>query len=175
VRQHLRGCEECTGVLDGFKSLAALAAKWIDAPPPYLLRNVLTATVDAACKAATASGQGALRRMPSGPTREAAHRPLPPPIADEPAPAGAKPKRGFKPMLEGLEDRYPLTCVMGAAGIAVVLSPFASAAALRLVEQVCTADCIAAAYRNGWSSPAETAFPPTSVGAAPWRAKRTPA
>src|SRR5215475_5405520 len=55
VRRHLQKCAPCRTLLDGFKDLAALAAKWTNMQPSALLWDGLAPKLIAACDAAAAN------------------------------------------------------------------------------------------------------------------------
>src|SRR5207247_10409433 len=86
--------------------------------------------------------------------------------AARPAPsAGPSPKRTFKPVLEGLEDRQTLSGLFGAAGTAFAPDSFASAVAMLHVGGDWIASYRSAANATGWGPFADAMDAPGNAGA----------
>jgi len=111
VRRHLQKCDLCRTLLDGFKSLGALAATWTDVQPPTSLWDGLAPKLMAACDAAAADHEEV-----ASAAEQKQKRP--------------NPKRSFKPAIEGLEDRYALSDLLGASATAIAPEPTAPAVAM---------------------------------------------
>ena len=153
VRRHLQGCEDCRALVDGFKHLAVLTAKWTDLQAPASLWHALAPKLTAVCETvAAATGSGDARRAQSG----GVGRPAPSAIAPS---AAASPRRTFKPFLEGLEDRYPLSGLFCTAGTALAPDRFASAVAVQHADRDWSASFNSAAEFTGWGSLAGVGLP----------------
>jgi anti-sigma factor RsiW len=109
VRRHLQQCASCRTLLDGFKNLAVLASKWTDVQPSASLWDGMAPKLMAACEAAAANRE------------EVA-------AAAEQKPKRPNPKRSFKPVIEGLEDRYALSDLLGASVTAIAPEPMTAVA-----------------------------------------------
>jgi anti-sigma factor RsiW len=116
VRRHLQKCQACRTLLNGFKNLAALAGKWIDVQPSASLWNSLAPKLMSACDAAAA----AVPEKVGSVTEQNQKRP--------------NPKRCFKPVIEGLEDRYALSDLLGAWPTAIAPEPMVPAVAMLNVD-----------------------------------------
>ncbi len=156
VRRHLQSCEGCRSLLDGFKDLAVLAAKWADVQPPASLWHALAPKLKAAATEArledlrTARAGGVGRPAPSAGAAPSAGVGRPAPSAEAAPSAGPSPKRTFKPVVEGLEDRQTLSGLLGAAGTAIAADSFASAVALLHVGEDWIASSRSAAAATFW-------------------------
>lgn len=120
VRRHLQQCASCRTLLDGFKNLAALAAKWTDMQLSASLWDGLAPKLMAACEAAAAN-----REEVASAAEQKSKRP--------------NPKRSFKPAIEGLEDRYALSDLLGASATAIAPEPMASAVAVLQIDGIWSA------------------------------------
>ncbi len=109
VRQHLRGCDACRQALESVKSLEALGEKWAQIQAPGSLWEALAVALDTACK--TAGRETAIEAA----AREDQRR--------------SKPRRTFKPVVEGLEDRFPPSALVGVSVLSFTPAPAAFAAA----------------------------------------------
>ena len=138
VRRHLHDCELCAAALDGFKNLSALTAQWSDtqasAPPWEELAPKLMTALAAAC--------------PVNPDEVLS--------ASDPKRLHTGVARTFKPVIEGLEDRYPLSDLLYVAGATM---------AFTAVEPMCAyvrSDNIWSALSN--TSPVDVSFNIAQVG-----------
>jgi hypothetical protein len=138
VRRHLHDCELCAAALDGFKKLSALTAQWSDmqtsSPPWEELAPKLMTALAAACPA----------------------RPEEVLSASDPKRLHTGGMRTFKPVIEGLEDRYPLSDLLYVAGATM---------AFTVVEPMCAcvrSDSIWSALSR--TSPADASFNTAHVG-----------
>jgi anti-sigma factor RsiW len=131
VRQHLQKCAACRTLLDGFKNLAVLASKWTDVQPSAALWDGMAPKLMAACEAAAANHE------------EVAS-------AAEQKPKRPNPKRSFKPVIEGLEDRYALSDLLGVSATAIAPEPTASAVTMLQIDGNWSAGFNSAAT-NSWA------------------------
>ena len=140
VRRHLQHCPACKTRLDGFKNLAVLAEKFADARPSESLWQALAPKFKAACETAAVAAE-------SG-------DPRPAPIASltEQSQKRPSPRRTFKPIVEGLEDRYPLSDLFCASGTALALGPIASAVAFLPRDGELSTSATMRADFTGWGS-----------------------
>lgn len=104
LRRHLHHCESCTAALETFKKLSTLTAQWTDVTPSASLWQTLAQKLAAA---------------PAGPGEPKREEALALPELSQKR-GGAR--RSFKPVIEGLEDRYPLSDLLYAAGGTIVFS-----------------------------------------------------
>jgi hypothetical protein len=112
MRRHLHNCEGCTAALETFKQLSTLTARWADVPQAAPLWQALAPKLMAELRTPVASAPEEVAALP------------------EPNQKRAGARRSFKPVIEGLEDRYPLSNMLYAAGTTLVLSVVEPARAL---------------------------------------------
>ncbi|MCI0684688.1 MAG: zf-HC2 domain-containing protein [Gemmataceae bacterium] len=126
VRQHLHHCDECAAALDGLKKLSSLMADWADLQAATSPWDHLAARLRAV---AATSGQADEVGASSHPKRAGGNGKGGNGANGNGASGnGAGARRSFKPVVEGLEDRYPLSGMMVAAGVAVAVSALEPAA-----------------------------------------------
>jgi anti-sigma factor RsiW len=112
VRRHLQQCASCRTLLDGFKNLAVLATKWTDVQTSASLWDGLAPKLMTACETAAANHEEV-----TSATEQKQKRP--------------NPKRSFKPVIEGLEDRYALSDLLGASATVIVPELMTAVASLQ--------------------------------------------
>lgn len=121
MRQHLHNCDGCTAALEAFKKLSTLTAKWGEVQPAASPWQELAPKLMAALA------------MPGEAAPDEAVA-LPDPNQKR---AGAK--RSFKPVIEGLEDRYPLSNLWYAAGATIAFSVVEPALEFLRADGICAA------------------------------------
>ncbi len=104
MRQHLHNCEGCTAALEAFKKLSTLTATWGNVQPSAALWQALAPKLMAARAGVSEAAAEEAAALPDLNQKR----------------AGAK--RSFKPVIEGLEDRYPLSDLLVAAGATIACS-----------------------------------------------------
>jgi anti-sigma factor RsiW len=106
IRRHLQLCEDCRGLVEGFKNLSALMGMWCDVQPPAALGEALALRLQAACETA------AQAEVVASWSEQSEKRP--------------HPRRTFKPVLEGLEDRQALSDLFCTSATALAPGPSTS-------------------------------------------------
>ena len=112
LRRHLHNCEACTAALEAFKQLSTLTAKWGDVLPAAPLWQALGPKLIAELRSPAERSPEEMAVLPDPNQKRVAA------------------KRSFKPVIEGLEDRYPLSNMLYAAGATIVFSVIEPARAL---------------------------------------------
>lgn len=148
VRRHVRHCESCSAALETFKKLSTLTAQWADAGPSASLWQALAPKLMAAPAAPAEPDREKVAALPDANQKR----------------AGAR--RSFKPVIEGLEDRYPLSGLLYAAGGTMVFSVIEPAPAYLRTDGVWAAAADATAGLNGAAHSSQSEFLGDAGG--PW-------